>query len=157
MPTAAILAPTLDYASPDLPQPRQTAPSARLVSLDAYRGFVMLLMASSGLGIARYVRDAHPAGSLWPLLAFHTDHVEWRGCSLWDLIQPSFTFMVGVALPFSLAKRRAQGQSFAWLLFHAIIRSAVLIWLGIFLRSIGRPQTNYTFEDTLTQIGLGYT
>ena len=29
--------------------------------------------------------------------------------------------------------------------------------LGIFLRSIDSPRTNFTFEDTLTQIGLGYT
>jgi predicted acyltransferase len=39
---------------------------------------------------------------------------------------------------------------------HAIWRAAVLVALGIFLRSLGKPGTNYTFEDTLTQIGLGY-
>jgi predicted acyltransferase len=39
---------------------------------------------------------------------------------------------------------------------HALWRSFLLIALGIFLRSIGRPMTNFTFEDTLTQIGLGY-
>jgi predicted acyltransferase len=40
---------------------------------------------------------------------------------------------------------------------HAVVRSLILIFLGIFLRSIGHSQTRYTFEDTLTQIGLGYT
>src|SRR5207249_1212418 len=94
---------------------------------------------------------------LWQRISDQTQHVEWRGCHLWDLIQPSFTFIVGVAMPFSLAKRRAQGQSFGRLLFHAIVRSLILIWLGFLLRSIGKPQTYYTFEDTLTQIGLGYT
>jgi heparan-alpha-glucosaminide N-acetyltransferase len=39
---------------------------------------------------------------------------------------------------------------------HALWRALLLIWLGIFLRSTGRPQTNFTFEDVLTQIGLGY-
>ena len=39
---------------------------------------------------------------------------------------------------------------------HALWRSLVLVALGIFLRSIGRPMTYFTFEDTLTQIGLGY-
>jgi len=130
---------------------------ARIVSVDAYRGFVMLLMASSGLGIAEFVREHHLNSAVWQFLAYQTDHVEWRGCALWDLIQPSFTFIVGVALPFSLAKRRSQGQSFAWMTFHAIVRSVILISLGIFLRSIGRPLTYFTFEDTLTQIGLGYT
>jgi heparan-alpha-glucosaminide N-acetyltransferase len=130
--------------------------STRLVSLDAYRGFVMLLMASEGLGIAKYVHDTG-AGGIWPFLARQTQHVEWQGCALWDLIQPSFTFIVGVAMPFSLAARRARGQSFGWLLFHAIVRSLILICLGIFLRSIDKRQTYFTFEDTLTQIGLGYT
>jgi heparan-alpha-glucosaminide N-acetyltransferase len=39
---------------------------------------------------------------------------------------------------------------------HAIWRALVLIALGIFLRSMHQPQTYFTFEDTLTQIGLGY-
>jgi predicted acyltransferase len=43
------------------------------------------------------------------------------------------------------------------MLWHTIWRSFVLIALGIFLRSTGGPITYYTFEDTLTQIGLGYT
>ncbi len=45
------------------------------------------------------------------------------------------------------------------MLYHAVVRSVVLIALGIFLRSdgFGRSQTNFTFEDVLTQIGLGYT
>jgi predicted acyltransferase len=130
---------------------------SRLVSLDAYRGFVMLLMASSGLGIAHFVNKHQISSPVWQFLASQTDHVQWRGCCLWDLIQPSFTFIVGVAMPFSLAKRRSQGQSFARMTFHVLMRSLILISLGIFLRSAGKPGTNFTFEDTLTQIGLGYT
>ncbi len=75
---------------------------------------------------------------------------------LWDLIQPSFSFIVGVAMPYSLASRRAKGQTFGRLLFHAIVRSLILIALGVFLRSMRSQQTNFTFEDTLSQIGLGY-
>jgi predicted acyltransferase len=142
----------LEYAAPETPN----ATSTRLVSMDAYRGFVMFLMASGGLKIADWVGNTH-ASELWQKIAMQTDHVEWRGCALWDLIQPSFTFLVGVALPFSLAKRSAQGQSFGRMLFHAIVRSVILIYLGIFLRSQGRKIPNFTFEDTLTQIGLGYT
>jgi len=40
---------------------------------------------------------------------------------------------------------------------HAIWRSIALMALGIFLRSLESQQTYWTFEDTLTQIGLGYT
>ncbi|HEX4644011.1 MAG TPA: DUF5009 domain-containing protein, partial [Verrucomicrobiae bacterium] len=128
----------------------------RLVSLDAYRGFVMLLMASEGLNLGR-IADQNPGSHFWQFLKYQTDHVEWRECSLWDLIQPSFMFMVGVALPFSLASRRAKGQTFGRMLGHTLWRSLLLILLGIFLRSTHRPQTYFTFEDVLTQIGLGYT
>ena len=134
--------------------PTQEAP-ARLVSLDAYRGFVMLLMASEGFGIG-HVAEHYPNSLFWGFLRGQTSHVQWAGCSLWDLIQPSFMFMVGVALPFSLASRRARGQSFGTMFGHAVWRSALLVGLGIFLRSVGRSMTNFTFEDVLTQIGLGY-
>jgi predicted acyltransferase len=65
-------------------------------------------------------------------------------------------FMVGVSLPYSIASRRAKGQSFGRMLLHSAIRAFVLIALGIFLRSQSRSQTYFTFEDVLTQIGLGY-
>ena len=72
------------------------------------------------------------------------------------MIQPSFSFLVGVALPFSLARRAAEGQPQWHRTLHAFWRALVLVLLGVFLRSIGRGQTYWTFEDTLTQIGLGY-
>jgi predicted acyltransferase len=72
------------------------------------------------------------------------------------MIQPSFSFLVGAALPFSLAARGAAGQPRARMIGHAAWRAALLVLLGIWLRSIGRTQTHFTFEDTLTQIGLGY-
>jgi predicted acyltransferase len=93
---------------------------------------------------------------VWAFLSYQTSHAPWRGCAVWDLIQPSFMFMVGVAMPYSLAARRAKGQTFGPLLRHALGRALALIVLGIFLRSVGRPETNFTFEDVLTQIGLGY-
>lgn len=128
----------------------------RLVSLDAYRGFVMFLMVAEVLHLSRIARS-FPESKFWAFLAHQQSHVEWIGCTLHDLIQPSFTFLVGVALPYSIASRAAKGQTFGMMLTHAIWRSLLLIFLGIFLRSVGRSMTNFTFEDTLTQIGLGYT
>jgi predicted acyltransferase len=115
----------------------------------------MLFMASEIMripGVARHFTDSRVAG--W--LAFGLDHVQWTGFGPWDLIQPSFMFMVGVALPFSVASRRARGEPFATQLAHAVRRALILVLLGIFLRSQGKPQTYFTFEDVLTQIGLGY-
>lgn len=129
--------------------------AGRLISMDAYRGFVMFLMTAELLSFHR-LHEAFPDSSFWAFLAHHQDHVEWAGCSLHDLIQPSFSFLVGVALPYSIVSRQLKGQSFNVQFGHALRRSLILILLGIFLRSTHREQTNFTFEDTLTQIGLGY-
>ena len=145
---------TINQARP----PAQTTSSVppRNVAVDAYRGLVMLLMMGEVLNFAK-VAQAYPGNFFWHILGYNQTHVEWAGMGLHDMIQPSFTFLVGVALPYSIASRVRQGQSFRKQLLHTIWRSAILIALGIFLRSIVSPQTNFTFEDTLTQIGLGYT
>jgi len=127
----------------------------RLGSIDAYRGLVMFLMMAEVLRLSQMVK-AFPESKLWAFLAHHQSHVPWAGCSLHDLIQPSFSFLVGVSLPFSLASRQAKGHSRAMMIAHAVFRAVVLVLLGVFLRSMGRPQTNWTFEDTLSQIGFGY-
>ena len=134
---------------------RETGAPARLMSMDAYRGLVMFLMMAEVLHLGR-VAAAHPESGWWRFLALHQSHVEWVGCTLHDLIQPSFSFLVGVALPFSLASRVSRGQTTAQAWMHAAWRSLVLILLGVFLRSVGREETRWTFEDTLSQIGLGY-
>lgn len=129
--------------------------SARLVSLDALRGTFMLLMLNEATRLPLVARS-FPHSAIWAFIAFNTDHVPWQGCSLHDLIQPGFSFLVGAAMPFSIASRKAKGQGFRQLIGHAVWRAFLLIILGIFLRSIHRTQTYFTFEDTLTQIGLGY-
>jgi predicted acyltransferase len=130
-------------------------PSQRLGSIDAYRGLVMFLMMAEVLAIGEVVKKL-PDSAFWKFLHHHQDHVAWTGCVLHDLIQPSFSFLVGVALPFSIAARLVRGQSFGKMFGHTLWRAFLLIALGIFLRSIGKAQTYYTFEDTLSQIGLGY-
>lgn len=138
--------------------PDPLSPSAsprRLASLDAYRGAIMLLMASAGLGLSQLARP--DSGNRF--LAFvgrQCEHVPWAGCSLWDLIQPAFMFMVGVALPWSLANRRARGTSPVKLLGHALWRSLMLVLLAVFLTSAWSPRTEWIFPNVLAQIGLGY-
>src|SRR5690349_7037845 len=116
----------------------------------------MVLMLAEHMRLPEVAR-AFPQSAVWRLIAFNTQHVEWQGCSLHDLIQPAFSFLVGAAMPFSIASRTRRGESFRHMLAHAAWRSIVLILLGIFLRSLNAKQTYWTFEDTLTQIGLGYT
>lgn len=131
-------------------------PVNRVASVDAYRGLVMLLMMAEVLSLSD-VSEALPESSFWKIMAFSQSHVEWTWLSLHDMIQPSFTFLVGVVLPYSIASRKNKGASVTELLLHTLKRSLILIFLGIFLRSMDSEQTNFTFEDTLTQIGMGYT
>jgi predicted acyltransferase len=115
----------------------------------------MLLMMAEVLQLSR-VAAAFPGNWFWGFLGYNQTHVAWAGCSLHDTIQPGFSFLVGVALPYSIASRLAKGGTFGKMFGHAVWRSLLLIALGIFLRSMHSPITNFTFEDTLTQIGLGY-
>src|SRR5262249_26174705 len=112
----------------------KTSLLGRLSSIDAYRGLVMFLMMAEVLSLAE-VAQAKPESAFWRFLAYHQSHVEWIGCSLHDMIQPSFSFLVGVAMPFSLASRAARGQSRGQMAVHAFWRSIALILLGVFLRS----------------------
>ena len=153
---AALSTEELQVAQSQATGPRTVSAPPRNIAVDAYRGLVMLLMMGEVMNFAK-VAHAFPDSLFWRILAFNQTHVEWAGMGLHDTIQPGFTFLVGVALPYSIQSRASKGQSFSKRLAHTLWRSLVLIALGIFLRSTNSGQTYYTFEDTLTQIGLGYT
>ena len=110
----------------------------RLVSLDAFRGLTMLLLISHGFGIYEAFKNEQ------------FEHAAWAGCTLWDLIQPAFTFMVGVAMPLALAKRAA-----AW--GHVLWRALVLVLLSNVLSNWGTTQPlKLQLINVLCQIALSY-
>ena len=93
--------------------------SQRLVSLDAFRGTIMFLMLNEATRLPLVARS-FPHSAIWAFIAYNTEHVDWQGCSLHDLIQPGFSFLVGAAMPFSIASRAAKNQGFWELLGHAV-------------------------------------
>ena len=115
----------------------------------------MLLMASSGFGIPQIAKN-FPESGVWKFLGHEFDHVAWTGCALWDLIQPAFMFMVGVALPWSIANRQARGETFGKMFGHAVWRALLLIGLAVFLTSAFSKRTEWIYTNVLAQIGLGY-
>ncbi len=125
----------------------------RLVSLDAYRGLIMLLLISHGFGLA--VLQSRPN---WAWLASQVDHAAWTGCTFWDLIQPAFTFMVGMAMPFAFRRRIAQGATNFSLLRHVARRSLILIVLSNILSNFNtsRPRPVLQLINVLCQIAFGY-
>ena len=130
--------------------PDKTA-GGRLVSLDAYRGFIMLLLVSEGFGLGAL--EHYPR---WAWLAAQTDHAPWEGCKFWDLIQPAFTFMVGVAMPFAVARRRSQGATEGDVFRHVAYRSLVLILLSNLYSNWGEHGLSLQLINVLSQIGFGY-
>ncbi len=148
----------------------------RLVSLDAYRGFIMIMLAAAGFGIHQLSQLPAEAPvwqqldyTAWQQIGYNFEHPEWVsnfavfdveylkiGVSFWDLIQPAFMFMVGVAMPYSFARRAFDGHGFFRRSAHALWRAVVLVLLGVFLSSCWSSQTNWVFMNVLSQIGLGY-
>ena len=128
------------------------APSAgRFLSLDAYRGAVMLVLVSNGFGLSALVSSP---GLQW--VARQVDHSAWTGITFWDLIQPAFTFMVGIAMPFALERRRAQGATFADLVRHVCWRAAVLVLLSNLFSNFGENHLQFELINVLSQIAFGY-
>ncbi len=157
------------FSDISLKKKRTPSLTTRLVSLDAFRGFIMMMLAANGFGILAFSKIEESAAvwqthdrAFWTALATHFDHPIWvsimgrAGVSFWDLIQPAFMFMVGVSMPYSDASRRARGDSLLSRAGHAFVRSLVLVLMGVFLYSLGHDRTNWIFPNVLAQIGLGY-
>lgn len=125
----------------------------RLTSLDFFRGFTMLLLISGGT--LQYFAKEPFEGTLIHDIFIQFTHPEWIGFRFWDLIQPYFMFIVGVAIPYSVGKRRSKGQSWSHITKHAAIRSLILILLGVTLMTRGR-EFSLSFQNVLAQIGFTY-
>ena len=123
----------------------------RLVSLDAFRGFTMILLVSGSFGLF-YLKD-------YPILGFfarQVTHHPWNGMRFWDLIQPFFMFIVGVAMPFSFAKRWARGESWNQTFLHVIRRSVLLFLLGVMLHCSYQGKLTWELWNVLTQLSFTY-
>ena len=127
-------------------------PSQRLLSLDVYRGLVMFLLIGEG---AAFYHALQGWDQPWlkPIAAqFH--HVEWRGLVLWDLIQPAFMFIVGVAMVFSLRNRAQKGQSWSESFRHITLRCLILFLLGTGLHCVYSQRLVFELWNVLTQLSF---
>ena len=85
-------------------------PSGRLVSLDVFRGLTMFFLVAEGAQVYRAFMDPALSNTIWSSIAIQFTHHPWNGLRFWDLIQPFFMFIVGVAMPFSFARRWKRGD-----------------------------------------------
>lgn len=108
----------------------------RLASVDAFRGLVMLLLVSDTKGAFSIYEMANrfPDSAVWRALGAQFSHVDWGGAALWDMIMPSFVFLIGIAMPLSHAARVRRGETAAQIGLHATLRVLTLLLLGFVLR-----------------------
>lgn len=115
----------------------------------------MLLMLAEVLRSC-VIAAAVPDSMMWRLVCGQQTHAAWTGLTLHDLIQPGFYFLVGAGLLFSLSRRRATGESAPATALHVILRSLLLVVLGMAVVSMHPREWKWVFTDTLSQIGLAY-
>jgi predicted acyltransferase len=102
------------------------APS-RLVSLDAFRGFVMFWIVG-GAAIAHALAGMSGVESeVLDTVVLQLSHVEWEGFRFYDLIFPAFIFIVGTSLVFSLSKLMVPGDRKD--ATKRVIKRGLLLWL----------------------------
>lgn len=128
----------------------------RLLALDFFRGLTMFLLIGESTLLYEHLRDERLAGTVLGFIGTQFDHHPWAGLRFWDLVQPFFMFIVGVALAFSVAKREERGESRAAVTRHVVIRSVTLLVLGWALYCIGPGRITFRFQNVLAQLGVTY-
>jgi len=127
----------------------------RVTSIDFFRGFVMFVLIIENTRIIRLFREAEWS-SVLQFIGTQFSHQQWQGIHFWDLVQPAFMFIVGVAIPFSVANRKRKGQSDSTILGHAVRRSLILLFLGWWLYNIGPGEIVFRFQNVLAQLSFTY-
>ncbi len=128
----------------------------RMLSIDFFRGFTMFMLIGEFSGFFGTLNNPFFDGTIVSAIGHQLDHVEWIGLHFWDLIQPFFMFIVGVAMPFSMTKRWNRGDSWNITLRHAATRSLLLLVLGWALYCIGPGKITFRFTNVLAQLSVTY-
>ncbi|MCE5347649.1 MAG: DUF5009 domain-containing protein [Bacteroidales bacterium] len=124
----------------------------RIFSIDFFRGFTMFMLAG-GLGGLFGKLDPGSGGPVVNFFQQQLSHVEWEGLHFWDLIQPFFMFIVGVAMPFSFSKRWARGDSWKKTFYHVLTRCFFLLVIGW---AISSSATGSNLNNVMAQLSVTY-
>ncbi len=105
----------------------------RLDSIDALRGFDMLMISGGGEFI-------HLLGGLTGIgiidaIAGQFYHPEWHGFTFFDFIFPLFLFLAGTSLAFSVTVGKSKGLSNANITKKVAKRMVILMLLGILFKN----------------------
>ena len=126
----------------------------RITSVDFFRGFTMFLLAGEATQLYEHFLEMD--GTVAQFLGTQFSHHEWHGLHFWDLIQPFFMFIVGVAIPFAVANRVKKGDGEDKILRHALMRSFLLLFLGWALYFTDAGKLVFRFQNVLAQLSVTY-
>lgn len=126
----------------------------RVASIDFFRGLTMFLLAGESTRLYEHLVKLDNPVIQFIGNQFH--HHEWHGLHFWDLIQPFFMFIVGVAIPFSVANRLKKGESYKQITMHAIKRALLLLFLGWALYFTAAGKLVFRFQNVLAQLSVTY-
>jgi len=126
----------------------------RVTSVDFFRGFTMFLLAGEAAQLYDHFNKFD--SGIMQFLGTEFSHHEWHGLHFWDLIQPFFMFIVGVAIPFAVANRLKKGDSNKTITLHAIKRSLLLLFFGWALYFIDAGTLVFRFQNVLAQLSVTY-
>lgn len=104
------------------------APSGRVLSIDALRGFDMFWIIGGGAVATSLLELIGTPRALALIGQF--EHAAWNGFTFWDLIYPLFLFIVGASMPFAINRRLEKGHSRREIALHVFRRFLVLVFLG---------------------------
>lgn len=126
----------------------------RLISLDVYRGIIMILLVAESAAVYNAVSELAPDGTFGSALVSQFFHHPWNGLRFWDLIQPFFMFIVGVAMPFSLKGRLEAAMPIRAIRWHIIKRCLWLFLFGVGLHCVYQQQLVWELWNVLTQLSF---
>jgi predicted acyltransferase len=132
---------------------KATGKGSRLKSLDFFRGLIMVLLMLESTGIYEHL-DEITKGDFANPLVLQFFHHPWHGLHFWDLIQPGFMFIAGVALAFSLFKQTAHQVSWNKQAIKALKRSGWLFFWGVLDYAVHRDHLSFELWDVLTQLSF---
>jgi predicted acyltransferase len=93
----------------------------------------------------------------WSHLFRQLDHAEWNGWTLTDLVFPTFLFLVGASLVFSISARVAKGNCWKTLTGQVLWRTVKLLLLQFVLVFFPRMRwTHMRLYGILARIALCY-
>ncbi len=128
----------------------------RLYSLDFFRGFTMFMLIAGFTRLFPSITEYAREGSMLHTIGLQFEHVAWDGLVFWDLIQPFFMFIVGVAIPYAVANREKKGQTQQQITRHVLKRAFMLLLLGWAITCIGSGEIVFKFQNVLAQLSVTY-